>query len=785
MTNYDSVVQQLEGFGLILSDTKPPSHGLLVGHHKPVRCKTEDDKREYRGWYRLHEVTGKDGKTMIVGSYGAWHGNDSNTQKVEIERGSLSAEQSAALKKRLAEDRKMAEAARRDEAERAANEAAMTWRNYLPGDGKSDYLTRKGVGAHGIRWAPSENGWFAIPMCDPAGRVWGLQIIRGKDRGNKLEKEYFPRGLAKKGRFHTIGVIRDIVLIAEGYATAATLYEATGLPVVVAFDAGNLQPVAEAIKKTYKRARILICADDDYLTDGNPGCKAAETAALAVGGSWIKPEFISDRAGRKLTDFNDLAVLDGAQAVRVQVEAAVAKMGGPTPVLAGVAPTEGGGEWMPSRISIDDAAQRYWGTYGLGGDVLFDEVERRLVHKKDVVNLLPRHGWDSLKDHPDWRVARDTEIGFDPSEADKSVRCNLFGPGWPTVPKAGSCTMLLQLLEYLCGNEQNDREVYWWILCWLAYPIQHRGAKMHSAIVVHGPQGTGKSRFFEAYGKIFGPYFRVLGQEALEDKFNADWAEKKLFILADEVLARAEMYHVKNRLKGFITGDTIRVNPKNVAAHTERNCMNLVFLSNERQPLVLEGDDRRHCVIWVPPKPEEEFFAAVNEEIDNGGVEALHHYLLTLDIGDFKPWTKPPVTRAKQDLVDLGTSSEERFVREWMAGEIDGESGLPLPFVPCLGSHLYVAYERWCEAHGERKRGQKDLLSLVSKLHGWRAGESSPTWTTLKDHKVKNRKMVVPPDAALTGFATPGELQRERFGTKAEWLTACFFEFERAMGLQE
>ena len=76
-------------------------------------------------------------------------------------------------------------------------------------------------------------------------------------------------------------------------------------------------------------------------------------------------------------------------------------------------------------------------------------------------------------------------------------------------------------------------------------------------------------------------------------------------------------------------------------------------------------------------------------------------------------------------------------------------------------------------------------MSLVSKLHGWRAGESSPTWTTLKDHKVKNRKMVVPPDAALTGFATPGELQRERFGTKAEWLTACFFEFERAMGLQE
>jgi putative DNA primase/helicase len=786
MTNYDSVVQQLEGFGLDLRRTQPPSNGLLVGYHKPVRCKTVDGDRELRGWYSLHEVVNNAGEAIIVGSYGIWHGNDNNVQKVRVDRGALSSEQADALKKRLAADRKQAEAARKAEAERAASEAGRVWRGYLPAGGVSDYLTRKGVAAHGLRWAPSGDGTCAVPMCDADGKVWGLQILRGKGRAaGKLEKEYFPRGLAKKGKFHTIGVIRDLVLIAEGYATAATLHESTGLPVAVAFDAGNLAPVAEAIRKKHRRARILVCADDDYLTEGNPGCKAAETAALAVGGAWVKPEFISNRDGKKLTDFNDLAALDGSQAVRSQIEAAVAKMGGTaaaTIPARGSLP-EGGGESMPSRISIDEAASRYWGTYGLGGDVLFDEAERRLVHKKDVVNLLPRHGWDTLKEHPDWRVARDNEIGFDPTEKDTSVRCNLFG-GWPSVPKAGTCTFLLELLEYLCSNEQNEREVYNWILKWLAYPLQHRGAKMHSAIVVHGPQGTGKSRFFEAYGRIFGPYFRVLGQEALEDKFNADWAEKKLFILADEVLARAEMYHTKNRLKGFITGDSIRVNPKNVAAHTEKNCMNIVFLSNERQPIVLENDDRRHCVIWVPPKLDDAFFAEVNAEIDNGGVEALHHHLLELDLGDFKPWTRPPMTRAKQELVDLGTSSEERFVREWTAGEIEQESGEALPFIPCLGSHLYIAYERWCDAHGERKRGKKDLLSLVGKLPGWRAGESSPTWSTLRDHTVKNRKMVVPPDAALTGMATPQDLARERHATKAEWLTACFFAFSLALGVE-
>ena len=282
---------------------------------------------------------------------------------------------------------------------------------------------------------------------------------------------------------------------------------------------------------------------------------------------------------------------------------------------------------MVPRLGIDEAVARYWGTYGFGGKVLFDEVERRLVHKDDVLNLLPRHGLESLREHPGWRVARDTEIGFDPTEADPQIRCNLFG-GWPTEPNAGDCSKLLGLLELLCDGEPNGTDIYQWVLRWLAYPLQHRGAKMQTAVVVHGPQGTGKSLFFESYAKIFGEYARVLGQEAIEDKFNADWAEKKLFILADEVLARADLYHIKNRLKGFITGDTIRVNPKNVAAHNEKNQMNIVFLTNERQPLVLEHDDRRHCVIWAPPAPGKAYFDAVMDELRNGGVAALHHYLL-------------------------------------------------------------------------------------------------------------------------------------------------------------
>ncbi len=698
MRNYDSVVEQLTEYGLDVS------RGIKLGRAKPYRTPV-NGKRGTPGWYILHEIIADNGDQLIVGTYGIWQGIESNAQKITLKRGTVSKEKMEAVRKRMAEDRKRAAADRKRQAAKAAAKAAAVWRK-ANATGNSEYLERKGVLGHGLRY--TESGAAIIPMLDAAGAVHGLQFILPPDHPHRVktkrDKTYWPSGLVKKGHWFQIGLIRNICLVAEGYATGATLHEATQMPVAVAFDANNLLPVGEAIKKTNPQIKLLFCADDDHLTKGNPGITAAKNAALACVGEWVQPVFAADRGRKKITDFNDLHTIEGLHVVRTQIDAKVTALGWDRAAnhtqRAGLV-TDGGrvGDMVP-RISVDDAVSRYWGTYGMGGDMLFDEEERRIVHKKDVANLLSRHGIDDMRGHPDWRVARDDQIGFDPTEADPQIRCNLFG-GWPTEPKEGVCSRLLELLEYLCGNEYNGLEIYRWALKWLAYPIQHRGAKMQSALVIHGPQGTGKSRFFEAYGEIFGPYGKVLGQEALEDKFNADWAGGKLYILADELMARQEMFHVKNRLKSFITGIYIRVNQKGIAAHTEKNQMNIVFLSNERQPLVLENDDRRHCVIWVPPKLPDDFFNEVNEEIENGGVAALHYYLLNLDLGDFKPWTKPPMTTAKQELIDQSASSEERFIKEWVNLELETDAGEVVPLCPCSSSSLYRLYDRWCKSNGE------------------------------------------------------------------------------------
>ena len=79
----------------------------------------------------------------------------------------------------------------------------------------------------------------------------------------------------------------------------------------------------------------------------------------------------------------------------------------------------------------------------------------------------------------------------------------------------------------------------------MAYPLQHPGAKMSTAVIMHGPQGTGKSTVFQALAQIYGDYATVLNQRGLEDKFNADWTDSKLFLLAEEVVNRAEMWHIR------------------------------------------------------------------------------------------------------------------------------------------------------------------------------------------------------------------------------------------------
>lgn len=797
LVNYDDVLSQLQSTGLIID--KELSYDARI-----QRWKVDGEDREKRGWTKLREWTSTAGNTYIVGCFGVWRGNDDGYTKIEISKDSataLTTADKAAIKAALKEnERKLAEV-RRAEIKRAAQWAGSVWAKCEPCQAH-DYLTIKQIQPHGLRILPDSigemtltgiddsnfyrlkmaAGALVVPMHDAKGTIQGLQFIyaKGHPRRAKIErdKEFWPSGMAMGGTFGLIGPVRrdGIMLIAEGYATAASLHEATGQTVAYAFSANNLIKAGKQLANEYKLLRILFCADDDYLTDNNPGCTAAANASAEIERSaWIKPVFPTDesgkdkRDGKKLTDFNDLLCMTGlpltlADQINAKLDEMKWRDAKPRATLTPLGAGER--ETLKSMLTLDEAVDRFALVFG-GKSTLFDYQEHILVPKADVLDIIPEHGWRDMRSVK--KVVRMDEVGFDPACTDPRIKCNLWG-GWPTVPKQGQCDLLLELLEYLCNEEENSRKVLEWVLKWIAYPIQHPGAKMRTALVFHGPQGTGKNLIFESVMGIYGEYGRIVDQAAVEDKFN-DWASKKLFMIADEVVARQELFHVKNKLKGFVTGEWIRINPKNVAAHDEKNHVNLVFLSNESQPLVLEKDDRRYAVIHTPEKLSNDFYRQVRDEINAGGVAALHYHLLHLDLGDFDEHTKPPTTRAKEDLIEVSLDSVQRFAQEWAAGEVNDA-----PFVPCLGSHLFKAYRKWCDHTGERlPRSLPQFIGAIKNMPGWRAGQPLQTLENLNAGSgIKSRKMVIPPEELLR--TSPNFIEKDG-KTQGHWLTECFFRF--------
>jgi putative DNA primase/helicase len=199
--------------------------------------------------------------------------------------------------------------------EAAAQEAARRWEAATPCS-EHAYLQAKGVKPHGVRVA--DDGALLIPMRDAASRLWNVERINPHD---SKDKRGLPGG-RRTGLYHSIGKPDGVLIVCEGYSTGASLHECTGMAVAVAFNAGNLEAVAIALRAKYPALKIVVAADDDHLRAGNPGISKATAAAQAANALLAVPDFGKDRPD-SATDFNDLHQIGGADAVRRCIEAAV------------------------------------------------------------------------------------------------------------------------------------------------------------------------------------------------------------------------------------------------------------------------------------------------------------------------------------------------------------------------------------------------------------------------------------------------------------------------------
>lgn len=735
------IVDQMASVGIFV----PAGYALKVSG-KFERFRPADQKAKKKSaWYCIYEHYTRSGKVYYAGAFG-----------IRTEKYVIKASTKDWTSEELKEAREFAKKAKlknqQDASERAQSAAKTA--NYIWSHARNGvpvtfaYCVKKKITPYG---AKGYRDRMVIPMYR-GGLIVGMQFIlpeKNEDGQNKL----FLTASDTVGAYFKIGSLstdpQQTIYVVEGYATGCSVHHATKLPVIVAFNAGNLEPVIAGIRAKMPDAKLVIAGDDDrhiliraraffekfglrpeisatskgkvqYYTTEQYGDVKIDVGYTRINGSQaIVGTMEYSREGRRITqkldfsnagrikamaaaqkhgccvvfpifskkgtggtDFNDLEIEEGTEVIAKQLDATK------------LTPYEGEKKKSKnSRVSLDYLLKRYTLLYGTTD--VWDHEKREVIQLEKLKPYWGKFSIDLWLDSPKRRSADLDQLIFMPTGTVPEGSINMF-TGWPLKPDSSkSCHLIVEHLYYLCGK---DDDVFDWVVKWLAYPLQHPGAKMHTCMLFYGAQeGTGKNMFFEdVIQRIYGDEYSVtINQQMLQDPFNG-WLSHRLYCVADEVVSSADRRLLKNQIKTMITGKRHTINEKNLARRFERNFTNFVFLSNENQPLLLDEFDRRHMCVLVNTVHQPEYFKALASEIESGGVEAFYQYLLDYPLEDFCPATKPLRTRAHDELIRLGKTADRRFIEDWLAGDTD------YPVGPVAIVHLYQAFKMWASMQGER-----------------------------------------------------------------------------------
>ncbi len=265
-------------------DWLPVADGTIRRFHVPG-----DKTGTCNGWYVLH----LDG--IAAGAYGSW--KDAGTWHQWSSRAPANPREHEQLRQRIEQARRQREAEQHQRQQAAAEYAARLWRDARRADPGHPYLAGKGCRPHTLR----QRGDVLLVPLNRDGVLVNLQRIHPDGA-----KRFLSGGMVK-GCCSSLGSITagQPLYLCEGWATGATIHEATGAAVACAMNAGNLLDVGRRLQRRYPDAVLIVAGDDDRQTEGNPGRTSAIKAAAALGCGLVLPEWPTD-APVTLSDFNDL-----------------------------------------------------------------------------------------------------------------------------------------------------------------------------------------------------------------------------------------------------------------------------------------------------------------------------------------------------------------------------------------------------------------------------------------------------------------------------------------------
>lgn len=263
----------------------------IVMDGKIHRFASDDDRHKKPGWYIAYE------SPIPVIVFGCWKAGFTSQKRAETGVKYTFA-QEMKYKGQIVEAQKLRDAEQERKHEVAAETVELIWPTCTPASPDHPYLKRKGISAHGAR--VTGDGRLVVPLFSDDGELSSLQYIDGD--GNKL----YHTGGVTGARFWTIGELKQTLYIAEGFATAATIHEATNEAVVVAYSANNLSNVAGIMRAKYGATQdIVIVADHDV---SGVGLNEATKASAKHGVRVVMPPMLGD-ANDYAQAGNDLLLL--------------------------------------------------------------------------------------------------------------------------------------------------------------------------------------------------------------------------------------------------------------------------------------------------------------------------------------------------------------------------------------------------------------------------------------------------------------------------------------------
>ncbi len=291
---------------------------------------------------------------------------------------------------------------------------------------------------------------------------------------------------------------------------------------------------------------------------------------------------------------------------------------------------------------------------------------------------------------------------------------NIFS-GFAIKPQQGNCSLYWEHVKNIICN--GNESYFSYVKKWMAAVIQKPNL-LATALVLRGLQGTGKNKFVEYFGKIFGNYFLTINSlKHIVGRFNSH-LQYAYLVLANEAIWGGDKREI-GALKAIITDPWIFIEPKGKDGFQIKNCRHLIVCSNEDWAVPMDLDDRRFFVLDVSSKHKEDiqYFKALHNQMSNGGVEALLYDLLNEDLNNFDPRIMP-LNDSGFDIKIKSSSSSERYIYEALkAGSWELSYGVPVgAFGDKACQTLQNHYRGWCDDEGLKKQCSAEFGKTLNKL---------------------------------------------------------------------